>query len=565
MTFIKNTNVYQYQEPVSPEDYVIGTEASTGNAKNFKVSDIAALASGGEDLPENFFVSCVRSGAEGSRILYITDEIRYFTIENLAPSVVSNAASVEIHGNNIFILYYVVSPTTPTEQPFGVMALYNCKIVNNILVPGSTDYVVLEGIIYEGVSSPRLHCEGYHDGFLYYATRTFETIQTQLVKVNAYNLRDYKIVELGEGITLTNIEIVKNYIYYIPMSEAVGPSTVSRIDNNFMQVEEVFTIGETLEKSIREQIPFLIYNGEIYIFTYRGSNSDPLRHKRIGLQVFGMNGNLKRETELELAPDATSGRIVPHWFTAFNGKLIFHTAVSLSNTQLVVRVDAETLEVEESITAPAGLTDDNTVLRDGSVWLNNEESGLFTFYLYKIDNYLDFSTLHTVGEPGYFSAGSTPTHVPKDVLITLTSELINKGEDGSSPYATKSYVDAVGAQTLTNANNYTDAAIAGISAGARVPKVVPDTTYTMVEEDKGKFLQFTAATAVTVTVPTGLSADNRYEGIQLGAGQVSFVEDSTTVNTHADEVAATAGQFSVFGLDWVDVETYVLYGKLDLV
>lgn len=97
-------------------------------------------------------------------------------------------------------------------------------------------------------------------------------------------------------------------------------------------------------------------------------------------------------------------------------------------------------------------------------------------------------------------------------------------------------------------------------------KTISDTTYTLLESDNDKILQFTSATDVTITVPAGLTVGNRYEGKQRGTGQLIFVDDGTTViNIGASETNKTLEQFSVWGLDCCDTDDYDLFGKLELI
>src|SRR5690606_4423852 len=97
-------------------------------------------------------------------------------------------------------------------------------------------------------------------------------------------------------------------------------------------------------------------------------------------------------------------------------------------------------------------------------------------------------------------------------------------------------------------------------------KTIPDDTYTLLETDNNKILNFTSATDVTITVPAGLTVGNRFEGKQRGAGQLIFVGDTgVTVNVGATETNKTLEQFSVWGLDCCDTDEYDLFGKLELV
>jgi hypothetical protein len=96
-------------------------------------------------------------------------------------------------------------------------------------------------------------------------------------------------------------------------------------------------------------------------------------------------------------------------------------------------------------------------------------------------------------------------------------------------------------------------------------KVVAGTTYTLVEEDADKILHFTNNSDVTLTIPTGLSPTNRYEGKQLGDGQILFGTDvGVDLRVGASELAKTAEKYSVFGLDVIGTEEYMLFGKLEL-
>lgn len=95
-------------------------------------------------------------------------------------------------------------------------------------------------------------------------------------------------------------------------------------------------------------------------------------------------------------------------------------------------------------------------------------------------------------------------------------------------------------------------------------KTIASTNYTIVVDDINKILHFTASSPVTVTVPSGLPINSRYEGKQLGTGQLTFTPSGTTLNKGTSENLKTAEQYSVFGLDWIGSETYMLFGKLEL-
>jgi hypothetical protein len=88
--------------------------------------------------------------------------------------------------------------------------------------------------------------------------------------------------------------------------------------------------------------------------------------------------------------------------------------------------------------------------------------------------------------------------------------------------------------------------------------------YTLQQQDTGRILHFTSSTATTVTIPPNLQIGSRFEGKQLGTGQLSFVTGSgVTIRTAATENAKTAEQYSVFAIDWIGAEEYMLYGRLE--
>lgn len=98
----------------------------------------------------------------------------------------------------------------------------------------------------------------------------------------------------------------------------------------------------------------------------------------------------------------------------------------------------------------------------------------------------------------------------------------------------------------------------------KLNKTVTGTTYTLLESDKDKILLFTNASAITLTIPTGLSADSRFEGKQMGAGQITFSASGTTLLTDPDEDLKTKGINSAFAIDSTTTNEFLIYGKLAL-
>ena len=85
------------------------------------------------------------------------------------------------------------------------------------------------------------------------------------------------------------------------------------------------------------------------------------------------------------------------------------------------------------------------------------------------------------------------------------------------------------------------------------------TTYTLVASDAGKVITCDNASAVTVTVPSGLGAGFTCSVIQKGAGQVSFTTSSTTINNRQSHTKI-AGQHGVASLVATAADVFVLAG-----
>jgi hypothetical protein len=73
------------------------------------------------------------------------------------------------------------------------------------------------------------------------------------------------------------------------------------------------------------------------------------------------------------------------------------------------------------------------------------------------------------------------------------------------------------------------------------------TTYTLVAGDNGKVVTLSNASAITLTLPSGLPIGFSVALVQLGAGQVTISPSSTTMR-HRSSHTKTAGQYAVANL-----------------
>ena len=118
-----------------------------------------------------------------------------------------------------------------------------------------------------------------------------------------------------------------------------------------------------------------------------------------------------------------------------------------------------------------------------------------------------------------------------------------------------SYLQSVSAGDLTDAN-FDGLEISGFDASINDQA---GTTYTLVAGDNGKVVVLDNASAVTVTVPSGLGAGFNCSFVQKGAGQVSFTASSTTINNRQSHTKINA-QYGVASIVAYAADTFVLAG-----
>jgi hypothetical protein len=95
-------------------------------------------------------------------------------------------------------------------------------------------------------------------------------------------------------------------------------------------------------------------------------------------------------------------------------------------------------------------------------------------------------------------------------------------------------------------------------------KIITGTNYILQQSDCREILHFTSDFAVTITVPSGLIENSKFEGKQIGSGQISFEPATLSVSLQkaSTDRLNTLGQYSTFKINWISLENYLLSGKL---
>lgn len=87
-----------------------------------------------------------------------------------------------------------------------------------------------------------------------------------------------------------------------------------------------------------------------------------------------------------------------------------------------------------------------------------------------------------------------------------------------------------------------------------------DTTYTLQASDNNNFISFSSGSAVTLTVPAGLSAPFQCGIVQAGAGTVTVSAGMGVVIHHRQSLSSTAGQYAVCSLISVTTNEFIFAG-----
>jgi len=135
-----------------------------------------------------------------------------------------------------------------------------------------------------------------------------------------------------------------------------------------------------------------------------------------------------------------------------------------------------------------------------------------------------------------------------DKTITLGGNLTTSGA-----FATTLTTTAATSITLP-----TSGTIATIAANVNVQT---GTTYTLLDSDNGKVITLNNGSAITLTVPIGLSAGFNCLVVQLGAGAITFTASSTTIYNRGTNTK-TAGQYAIATIVSYTSNTFITSGDM---
>ena len=145
-----------------------------------------------------------------------------------------------------------------------------------------------------------------------------------------------------------------------------------------------------------------------------------------------------------------------------------------------------------------------------------------------------------------------------DDTDTTTKKVTVTNLMGQAPVQTadiSSFITGVTAGELGDFD-FDDNAILGFSASTNDQT---GTAYTLLASDNGKVVVLNNASAVTVTVPSGLGAGFNCSFVQKGAGQVSFSASGTTIYNRQSHTKIN-GQYGVASIVACTANTFILAG-----
>jgi len=372
------------------------------------------------DVPNNLFDgrSMYYIGSDGvERYLDITP---YVPSRATYPRLLTNW--VYVNGNDI-IIHGTTSYTTGANL---YVLILKADMQDGVIKIIDFDYKEYTDLVYRdsGNNMYAVHGCRFYKEYLYMNTRLgvdAALAKTQLIKINPYNLNDFKVIELtGIAGSTGDIQVSDDGVFSVLSTSSTTGGSLVRTDlnlDNLTILSSTLSTGST--KRLLSSVPFCLYKGDIYIPTYTTGTTDILNNF-IGLDVYNaISGKLVRNMpSTRVSTGATSGMtIYPHWIGLFQGQLIIHTATAGTTTNhLLIRIDTSDLTVKESVpisnfsgSTTTRITDNNSISKEGFIYLNEELNSVNgKLYIVKYNDFTNFQAVTPTGNGGYYYSGGSP-------------------------------------------------------------------------------------------------------------------------------------------------------------
>ena len=138
---------------------------------------------------------------------------------------------------------------------------------------------------------------------------------------------------------------------------------------------------------------------------------------------------------------------------------------------------------------------------------------------------------------------------------TLTGTTLKSTVTGSS-------LTSVGTLANLTVTNPIAGSVTGNATIAANVIVQTGTTYTLVPSDNGKVITLNNSLAITLTVPSGLSAGFNCLVVQLGAGAITFTAAAGTTIYNRGTKTKTAGQYAIATIVSYTSNTFITSGDM---
>lgn len=322
------------------------------------------------DIPDDFYIATL---SKSSSLLYYTDSFRTIDLYDYLDDVnIRNSNEIVRDGSD----FYLCGNFGPSDTYF--IKLTNCRLKNGVIFH-------FDKIEHRVISSYINYVHGmcFYKGYIYLSSRQDTALPTSdVARIKASNIDEINTLKLSSDYLnkrTSDIIAYKDYVYIMPSSSSVN-GIVVKIDLDLGTYSALITTGTSYipSRRVKTGSAYLIYNDEIFIPIINNTFSG---YSQFGMEVWGLDGIRKRQVYNQ--PINTGGAtLIPlaHWMGVFNDKLIISNAVmgNGDSHRSLVRMDINTLAIEESIPMDILVTDDNSIFSDGYIYLNGELSSFST-------------------------------------------------------------------------------------------------------------------------------------------------------------------------------------------